>query len=337
MSTQTVLTADRVPPDRWHEAAMRLVDGPDHAAAASRLLASAEAYGIDLNLLWATSAGPIGPLRQVVLLVPSAGRTAMIFLSKPGSSEGCGTPAEQAAERVAAIRAAVSGGAATLGDRLHLVQALPQPNEPWALAALRDAGMTSVGQLAYLRKPLPGLARLGARRVGPARAAPAGPWPVGVDVRAVRDLREPSEHRIVASALERTYAQTLDCPELCGLRDVHDVIDSHRSSGEFDPALWWIVFRHGEPMGCMLLNPAPAQSAVELVYIGLAPEVRGLGLARRLLERGLVAAARPGVREVTCAVDRRNQPALRLYESLGFTEFAARWAFVQPVRGVPAA
>jgi mycothiol synthase len=125
--------------------------------------------------------------------------------------------------------------------------------------------------------------------------------------------------------------ETLDCPELCGLRETRDVLDSHRSAGRFDPALWWMVRREGKPAGALLLNPSPAQGHVELVYLGLAPELRGCGVARRLMLTGLSALAGRAERDVTLAVDTRNTPALRLYESLGFRPFARRTALVRPI------
>ena len=42
-----------------------------------------------------------------------------------------------------------------------------------------------------------------------------------------------------------------------------------------------VVLRdQGAPAGCMLLNRCPEQRVVELVYIGLAPGLRGRGLSR---------------------------------------------------------
>ena len=134
-------------------------------------------------------------------------------------------------------------------------------------------------------------------------------------------------------ALDRTYEATLDCPELCGLRDTADVLESHRSTGVFDPALWWLVFLNEQPHGCMLLNRCPDHGTVELVYLGLSPELRSRRIGSRLLELGLAAIDSTGGTPITCAVDLRNAPALRLYGRLGFREFGRRVALVRPIGG----
>jgi len=54
----------------------------------------------------------------------------------------------------------------------------------------------------------------------------------------------------------------------------------------------------------------------------VAPAFRGRHVARQLLDRALaVAAAMPGLRQVTLGVNARNAGAVRLYESLGFVRY----------------
>jgi ribosomal protein S18 acetylase RimI-like enzyme len=85
----------------------------------------------------------------------------------------------------------------------------------------------------------------------------------------------------------------------------------------------------------VLLNPVPDLRSVELVYIGLGPDLRARGLGDRLLRDALGLAAARRKRDcadaITCAVDRRNQPALRLYKRHGFREISGRIAFVRPL------
>ena len=64
-----------------------------------------------------------------------------------------------------------------------------------------------------------------------------------------------------------------------------------------------------------LLNPASQGQCVELVYLGLALFARGRGLGRRLLRHGIRLLRGRRERLMTLAVDDRNAPALRLYES----------------------
>jgi len=312
------ITHDLVP-----AAARRLVQqqGQDIDEAARRLVTSAPIHGIDLTLAW----GVLGHdargnilVRQVCMGVPGSGRTAMLFLSEPFPDGDPGGEAVSRVERIACINALCAYLGQEMPSRVRLAQSLPEPGESWAIRALEGAAFVNVGNLAYLRKP-----------AGPANAQ-APSWPEGVVVRRFDQLGDDRE-RILIEALERTYIDTLDCPELCGLRDVRDVLASHRATGSFDPALWWVVFSGTQPEGCALMNRCPEQRSIELVYLGLGPALRGKGLARSLLVFAIAHAARGTTAwPVTCAVDARNAPALGLYKGLGFSGFARRVAFVRP-------
>jgi ribosomal protein S18 acetylase RimI-like enzyme len=137
---------------------------------------------------------------------------------------------------------------------------------------------------------------------------------------------------LLSKALERTYEETMDCPELCGMRVVGDVLESHRSVGVFDPGMWWLVMDSGEPEGCMLLSACPEQNAVELVYLGLSPRLRGRGLGSSLLMMGVQSLTGRPEKMLTCAVDTRNAPAMALYRRCGFQRFAVRVPLVLSLR-----
>ncbi|MFG0275684.1 MAG: GNAT family N-acetyltransferase [Phycisphaerales bacterium] len=198
----------------------------------------------------------------------------------------------------------------------ELIQALLETGTPLLENALGAAGFTRIGALQYLRRPW-----------GEGVQAPAEEWPDGVTVRRWRQ----GDDDALAAALEASYEDTLDCPELHGLRRTIDVVESHRSTGRWDPRLWWLVFDGDTPRGALLLNPCPDHGNTELVYLGLAPSIRGRGLAQRLLRVGLSALATRKHRTVACAVDARNAPARKLYDSFGFRLFAERIAFVRAV------
>jgi mycothiol synthase len=264
----------------------------------------------------------------------------MLFVSagiddKSGKRQADPGPAEQAqalAERTAVIHEAcrfLATGAQALpqaaGRPVRLAQALLEHRENDAGEAFAAAGFLRLGDLAYLRRPIAGLVgESGAR-------ARAGPLPSGV--RAIRvDLLEPAKAAdLLLAALERTYIDTLDCPELCGVRRVGDVLESHRSVGDYDPSLWWVVVEADRAEGCMLFNPNPAQDAVELVYLGLSPRLRGRGIGSALLGQGLASLADVPLSSVCCAVDTRNTPALRLYAGAGFERADARIPYVKPL------
>lgn len=315
--------ARRIPPELRVEAIERLMTTPDRARAARRLIDSAGEHGIDLDLLWGTVEGAAGrqTVMQSCLAVPAAGRTAMLFLSAPGARQG--PPGVQQRHLTETVRTALAELPRAVETPLSIAQALVEPHHEWALGACRDAGMTWVGRLQFMQLPW----------AGTPEPDPA-PWPDGVTVRSVTDPTDftpGGDGHALATALERTYAGTLDCPELCGLRSTRDVIDSHMATGRFDPARWWIVRLGGEPHGCCLLSHCPTNCALELVYLGVSPALRGQRMGERLLRHAL-AHANADVREVTCAVDTRNTPALRLYQSMGFRPFGARVGFVAPLR-----
>lgn len=314
----------RVTQDLFHAAALRLVSqlGLDLDHAASRLVSVAPSYGIDLSLAWATlDADSTGRprVRQVCLAVPGSGRTAMLFLSDPRPGGEPGEPGEALAERVACVEAACRHLEADRSRVTRLAQSLPEPSERWSIDALLAAGFTGVGNLAYLRRPAADLADPRANE----------PWPAPMGVVPYDRAGDAAESMLI-EALERSYADTLDCPELCGLREVRDVIASHRATGVYDPSLWWLLLDGASPRGCVLLNRCPEQRTLELVYLGLSPELRGRGLAARLLTSALAKArARDPSWTTTCAVDERNEPALRLYRALRFEPFARRTALVR--------
>lgn len=362
-----------VPDDLRASAAGRIVgeSSPDPLEAGKRFLDAAGRMGIDLSHMRATiDTGAPGVLRQVVLGVIGAGRTAMLFVSgrqrqdrvwMASGGGGVADPAPGAplAERVACIEALCEslrtpphhptlsqGGGG--GKGVRLAQALLESREREALTALLVAGFTQLGDLAYMRRPIGsgGLARYRDFAIEPS-------WPEGLEVVRVVDRiaggRSTEEvDADLVTALERSYIETLDCPELCGLREAADVLESHRSVGTYDPSLWWLVYEGGRPEGCMLLTFSAEHDGVELVYLGLSPSLRGRGIGGQLLRQGvgrllaMVAGEVAGplgpgrslcAGGLTCAVDSRNTPALRLYRRLGFARFGVRVPLVKSLGG----
>lgn len=328
--------AVRVEPGLLTAAAQRLVSqtNGDIAQAAKRLIASAPAHGIDLSLIFATlqPEGRVretaGRVRQACLAVPGAGRTVMLFLSEPLLSGDPGGRETGVRERAACLEAAIGYLGRTRGGAIRIAQGLPEPRETWAVDSFQRAGFVSVGELSYMRRPL-------AERLAAAHSVAAWPPQVGpgVEFRTLDAVAPGDRDAALMRALERSYEQTLDCPELCGMRETADVLESHRSTGVFDPALWGILLVEDRAEGCILLSRCPEQRAVELVYLGLSPQIRGRGIARATLQSaiGRLRALHPAW-SLHCAVDRRNAPAIRLYESLGLRAFSERAALVKPMR-----
>jgi len=83
---------------------------------------------------------------------------------------------------------------------------------------------------------------------------------------------------------------------------------------QYPQATFDVVVVDGEPAGRLYVNRGEAE--VRIVDIALLPDHRGRGIGGSLL-RTLLAEADAGGKSVTIHVERLN-PALRLYESLGF-------------------
>src|SRR5690606_38925319 len=163
------------------------------------------------------------------------------------------------------------------------------------------------------------------RAVPSARYKPVLKWPEGASIEPYTD--EARNDFLVA--LDASYEETLDCPELRGLRATSDVLEGHMATPTFDPALWTLMRLNGAPVGVLLLNPSPASRSVELVYFGLARAARGRGIERTLLRHGLRLVAGRREKHIALAVDERNEPARGLYASEGFRRVFSKSAFIR--------
>ena len=296
-------------------AAERLVEasGRKGTIAAREFLNAAKRHGISLDNMWCTidrdpQEDGAPRVRHTCLAVPGEGATLMLFTSEP---------TEESLDEVSAVidtvcRSSKAG---------LLAQTLLRPDELLAHKAFVSASFIDVGTLEYLQRPRP------TKQESEAWTFENGDLGDGVTIRTAPE----GDDSELLEALERTYTETLDCPELCGLRETRDVIASHRSSGSFDPAYWWLIDVDREPLGAMLFNPNPEQDAVELVYMGIAPEIRGRGIAGRALRYAMSKCAARNERLISCAVDTRNAPARALYEKHGFRRTHTRFALVRKV------
>jgi mycothiol synthase len=131
--------------------------------------------------------------------------------------------------------------------------------------------------------------------------------------------------------LQASYEQTLDCPGLLGVRELDDVLAGHKSTGQFDPAMWTLLVEGDEPAGVALFNRLDELNGAELVYLGLPQRSRGKGYGSLLVRRGLAQCANIGASTVSLAVDQSNDPAVRLYRRLGFYRVARKRAMTKVV------
>jgi mycothiol synthase len=267
-----------------------------------RLIADALAESkrglIDLSGLWV--ARRYGRIVGAMLTQPLAGRAAAVWAPEVDPSW------RRAAIAAALVRAALDD----LRVRgFRIAQALLDDSAPrHGGTDLAGGGMPRVTELVYLERsttvPLAvaaGLPPIAWRGFGPATEA---------EFRAV---------------LQETYIDSLDMPELEGIRSLDDIIAGHRAAGRFVAERWRVGRVEGEPdaAAVLLLSELPDRDAWEVAYLGLTPAARGRGLGRAVLAEGL-ALASAHVPRLELAVDLRNRPANRLYQAAQFVPFDRR-------------
>ena len=256
--------------------------------------------GLSYDLLFAAVRGC--DLLGACLGMESPGRAVLLLFPTEYES-----PAQRHA--TAATVTAVRNEAWSKSNLLQ--QALVPPNSCPASQLLRSAGFRPLTRLVYLERSARGL-------------NPVVTCAAELEWVSYSPVVEP----LFLAAIEASYAQSSDCPELTDLRPTTDVLAGHRAAGEFDPQLWWVAQRSGQPVGVVLLAGLSQQRAVEIAYMGVAPTARGTGVADALLRRAIGAADRSGARAVTLAVDRRNERALHVYRRWGFSVYAERDAWI---------
>jgi mycothiol synthase len=186
-----------------------------------------------------------------------------------------------------------------------VVQAFLPPEESARASPLTRAGFRHVARVWQMRRNSESLATIGARSPVASRneAVALVPYPAC----------DPSEFEQV---LVRCHDDSLDCPELHGVRTPAELLAGYRDCAP-DPAQWWLALRDGNGIGVLLL------SSPELVFVGVVPERRGQGIGRMLVE-----AARDFTPDLNVTVDSRNLPAVQLYTSVGFITIGIRDVFI---------
>ncbi len=296
-------------PQEWPAAfSLSLAQEPTSSATADRQAAHFREY-LDVQNLTVTWNYVIASGARIVgacLGIESPGRTAMVLLS------GCQPHTPLAEALVDALGAIERGGRQR---NLAMLQAvIPEPSSGRE-HVLRSADFRYLADLRYL-----------SRHVEPLRP-----------VRCPFDLQTyaPDCHAEFAAVLERTYQDSLDCPGLNGMRDIQDILTSHRHTGIHQPDLWLLAKIDGRAVGVVLMSVVPLRPAVELVYVGVTPDARGNGLGRHLVEVAIDRTRACGRDHVLLAVDQRNHYALEIYHALGFVETDRRHAWIRALHPNP--
>lgn len=289
------------------EPAMRLIlanaVGGENEELIREFLSMAVSRGLNLAAIWA-AVDSAEVVRWAALPMPLAGR-AMLLMTPPRLRPGV-TGAHVTALINGILADAQQGG-------IRIVQALIENDYRAVQRALLDAGFIDVAELIYLsrqvRTPLAG-------RLLPERYRI---WNY-----------DAMTHSRFSRCIERSYIDSKDCPALSGKRDMEDIIAGHKAAGEFDPRLWMLISDGSDnDVGVLLLNRLQRQEGYELVYVGLVPEARGIGLADAMLRTAFNILIAEGGGTVITACDANNAPARALYYRHGFGYLYSRFALVK--------
>jgi ribosomal protein S18 acetylase RimI-like enzyme len=193
-----------------------------------------------------------------------------------------------------------------------LVQSLLSSEESSLGASLERNGFSHITQLRYLRHDLQFSPRLFQS-------------PEALSYQSYASCAAEQFHQ----TLLRTYEATLDCPEVNDVRKIEEIIAGHKSQGRYNPESWWQASHQDQPVGVLLLAEVPDLKSWDLLYLGVTPEARGKGFGRELARKALWEARAAEAPQLTLSVDARNQPALNLYESVGFEPYDQREVFLR--------
>lgn len=102
-------------------------------------------------------------------------------------------------------------------------------------------------------------------------------------------------------------------------------LDARMNEEWFDPTGFFLAFDQEQKLlgyhwtKIQPLSGASGRPLGEVYVVGIIPEAQGLGLGRALTAVGINYLLEQGVESVILYVDAENEPAVKLYRSLGFT------------------
>jgi len=258
----------------------------------------------------------LGELDPQGVLVARSGRTilgALVCLQVAGASALFWPPQALPGEQKALVENALllAGQSWVRAHGAKLAQTLLAPIERKLADPLERNGFVHITSLRYMRYPL----NHTVNRPDIESALAYQPYSL-------------CSEQLFQGTLLRTYEDSLDCPELTGVRTPQEILEGHRAQGEHDPNRWWLAREGPDPVGILMTTIIPEWQALDISYVGIVPSARGRGLGRQLVAKALQEARAADVNQVTLAVDSRNRPALDLYRQMEFEAFDEREVYL---------
>jgi ribosomal protein S18 acetylase RimI-like enzyme len=240
-------------------------------------------------------------LAGVVWVQPAPGNTAVVW---PPPASAAATDALLAAAAEAADK-----------RRFGLAQMIVSERDGYSPGRLERCGFPKLAELLYFAAQLP-LPR-------PASSSSVR-HPPAIPQFCSFAAREPAR---LARVVERTYADTQDCPALNGIRSLDDVLAGYRAQGRYLAEHWYFVEDDAGDVGALILADHPSSGNWELVYMGVVPEARGRRYGELIVQFACDCAARTGAERLVLAVDAANEPAIAVYRRAGFFEWDRRTVY----------
>lgn len=288
---------------------IRLATPPERVAALSWVLADVPEAETQARQLLATLAHEAW--RGLYIAHQGDDVLGAVWLQEIGGDAGMIWPPRGATLAVdTAERLVTAALDAARQRKLQLVQALLAGDADADTALLMQQGFRRLADLAYLACRVDSL------------TLPA------VDTRLTFTPCADCDTSRLTKIVDATYRNTLDLPELNGLRSAAEVLAEYRTAPQHDPQLWFLVGHEGRDVGCLLLNDHATNDQMELVYFGLTPEARGHGWGREIVRYAQHTTRRLGRRQMLLAVSADNRPALDTYAACGFFAWQQRRTLV---------
>ncbi|MEW4562629.1 GNAT family N-acetyltransferase [Bremerella sp. JC770] len=196
----------------------------------------------------------------------------------------------------------------------HLLQSLVGQENRAAGNLLVSSGFQSITLLSHLEAV--------------AEDVQAEPPRSDLKFRRCQDFRSEAFRTLVS----QTYDSSLDCPELDGMRDVEDVLAGYYATSHQSTYNWYTLENDNEMMGVIITAHHSETQQLELIYFGLTPRFRKLGLGSEMIRFVLQLAQFLGCRSTITGVDQRNTPAMALYRHFGFEQFDSKELLLLPLR-----